>query len=73
MICGILTRASVPVAGLDYPLSAVCSATPRQPRRRAMLTWIMIHCGAPPRSSAEKLRRLWKDRARWFHFVAAPS
>src|SRR4029079_17469165 len=73
MICGTLMRASVPVAGLDCPLSAVCSVTPRQLRRRAMLTWITIHCGAPLRPLAEGSRRRWKAGARWSHFGVAPS
>jgi hypothetical protein len=73
MICGIPTQASVPVVGLDYPLSAACSVTPRQPRRLAMLTWITIHCGAPLRPLAEGLQQRWKARAQWFHFGVAPS
>lgn len=73
MICGTPTRASAPVAGLDCRLSAVCSATPRQPRRRAMLIWITIHCGAPLRPLAEQLRLRWKAKAQWFHFGVAPS
>jgi hypothetical protein len=73
MICGTPTRASAPVAGLDCPLSAACSVTPRQPRRRAMLTRITTHYAAPLRPLAEGLRRHWKARAQWFHFDVAPS
>src|SRR5215467_7722587 len=73
MICGTPTRASALVAGLDCRLSAVCSVTPRQPRRHAMLTWITIHCGAPRRPLAEGLRRRWKARAQWSRSGAAPK
>src|SRR5262249_1100699 len=73
MICGTPTRALALVAGLDCRLSAVCSVTPRQPRRHAMLTWITIHCGAPRRLLAAALRRRWKARAQSSRSGVAPK
>src|SRR5262245_32705340 len=72
MICDTPTRASGLVAGLDCRLSAVCSVTPRQPRRHAMLTWITIHCGVPRRLLAEALRRRWKAGAQSSRSGVAP-
>jgi hypothetical protein len=46
MICGIASRAYLPALGSAYQLSAPCSATPSQERRRAMRISSMIHCGA---------------------------